>query len=278
MRVGDWLIAGVLGLIGCAPSLDSVRTTATIGSQLSTYDDVFDLGPDFCEAANVSKSPDSHCTDLRSDLQNWHAVNKALVGYAKALIAMADDSKDKNEKADISTALGSVGKVETDWKGLDENFTTGVSQGLASIASGIIGVYRRERLAKAIKETNSSLKKVVEGLDANIDDLARADGNLLAIFADTTTSVTAGDSPAAVKSGLKVSLAAVAIQVAAHRARLVDYKKAADSFVKAHDDLATHLEKLGDKDGDVELLKLIATDVVSIAKAVNTASTRNVNP
>ena len=58
---------------------------------------------------------------------------------------MADDSKDKSEKDDISTALGAASKINASWSAaLNTNITSGVSQGVASLISGIVGIYRQE--------------------------------------------------------------------------------------------------------------------------------------
>ena len=61
--------------------------------------------------------------------------------------------------------------------------------------------------------------------------------------------------------------------MAAHRAYLASYKAAIDSFAKAHDHLRKKLSGLGDRQADIELLKLIASDVVTIAKSTKLAIT-----
>lgn len=260
---------------GCAPSLASVKTTAGIGSRLTEFETAFDVGPIYCRASSaVGQPPDPNCANLQSDLANWHAVNHALVGYAAALAAMADDSKDKSEKDDITTALGSVAKLSPSWSGaLSATTTGGVSLGVSSLISGIVGVYRRERLAKTIRASNDALAAVVKGIDENIALLDRADQNILTTIDGTLSSIAVSSSPAPDKQGLALTLTAFAAEVTRHRTQLASYKTAADAFAKAHDELAKHLKGLGERKADEELLKLIATDVVNIAKGVDTALT-----
>ena len=61
-------------------------------------------------------------------------------------------------------------------------------------------------------------------------------------------------------------LSLTAANVRAQHLQLASYKKAADAFAKAHDDITKKLEHLGDRASDFELLEIIAIDVASIAK------------
>jgi hypothetical protein len=258
----------------CAPSLDSVRTTAGLGLQLSAFEGAFDVSGTYCQYANVVSQPDPQCPSLRIDADNWHAVNRALTGYAAALGAMADDSTDRNEQASIATALGAVAKLDQSWSdSLNANVTSGVSQGVSTLISGIVGVYRRERLGKTIRASNDALQAIARGIDANVTLLDRAEQNLIAQIADTISSVQIGNSPAADRSGITIALSSVATELTRHRLHLASYKAAIDAFAKAHDHLRKKLSGLGDRKADLELLKLITSDVVTIVKSAKTAIT-----
>lgn len=258
----------------CAPSLASVRTTAGLGLALSAFESAFDLAGTYCQYTDAVSTPDPKCPSLRTDAENWHAVNRALAGYAAALAAMADDSTDKNEQDSIATALGAAAQLGKPWSDvLDANVTSGVSRGVSTLISGIVGVYRRERLGKTIRDSNDALQAVARGIDENIVLLDRADLNLLATITDTISSVQIGNSPAADKLGLTIALSSVATELAAHRIYLASYKAAIDSFAKAHDHLRRKLSGLGDRKADLELLKLIATDVATIVKSAKTIIT-----
>lgn len=253
----------------CAPSLGSVRTTAGLGLQLSAFEGAFDLAGAYCHYTDVVSTPDPKCPSLQTDAENWHAVNRALVGYAAALTAMADDSTDRNEQASIATALGATAKLGKPWSDvLTANVTSGVSQGVSTLISGIVGVYRRERLGKTIRDSNDALQAVARGLDQNIMLLDRADLNLLATISDTITSIQISSSPAADRLGLTIALSSVATELTAHRVYLASYKAAIDAFAKAHDDVRRRLSGLGDRKADLELLKLIASDVATIVTSV----------
>ncbi len=268
------VIAAWLGSAACAPSLASVRTTAGLGVQLSTFEGAFDLAGTYCHYTDLVSAPDPMCPSLRKDADNWHSVNRALVGYATAFAAMANDSTDRNEQTDIATALGAAAQLGKPWSdALNPNLTAGVSQGVATLISGIVGVYRRERLGKTIRDSNDALQSVVRGVDENIALIDRADQNLLATITDTISSVQIGSSPAADRAGLTIALSSVATQLAAHRAHLASYKIAIDVFAKAHAQLRKKLSGLGDRTADLELLKLIASDAATIAKSVNAAIT-----
>lgn len=263
-----------LALAGCTPSLASVKTTAALGIQLSPFEGAFDLAGTYCSYTDVVGTPDPMCPSLRADAANWHAVNCAVVGYAAALAAMADDSTDRNEQASIATALGATAQLGKPWSdALNPNVTIGVSQGVSTLILGIVGVYRRERLGKTIRDTNAALQAVTRGIDENIALLDRADQNLQRTITDTISSVQISNSPAADKAGLTIALSSVAAEVAAHRAYLVNYKTAIDAFAKAHDDLRKKVQGLGDPKADLELLKLIATDVATIVNSAKTATT-----
>ena len=258
----------------CAPSLASVRTTAGLGLALSPFEGAFDLAEAYCRYTDAVDQPDQQCPNLRADAENWHAVNRALAGYAAALAAMADDSKDKNERDSIATALGAAAQLGKPWSDvLNANVTSGVSQGVSTLISGIVGVYRRERLGKTIRDSNEALQAVTLGIDENIRLLDRAVQNLLATITDTISSVQLSNSPAANKLGLTIALSSVATELAAHRRYLANYKATIDSFAKAHDRLRRKLSGLGDRKADLELLKLIATDVATIVKSAKTAIT-----
>jgi len=272
--MGGLVVMAWLGSAACAPSLASVRTTATLGQQAAAFEGVFDLAAIHCRYMDDARAPDPMCPQLQKDTANWHAVNRALVGYAAALAAMADDSTDRNEQTDIATALGATAQLGQPWSAaLNPNLTAGVSQGVATLISGIVGVYRRERLGETIRASNDALQAVVRGIDENIALLDRADLNLLATIADTITSIQLGNSPKADRDGLTIALHAVEVEVTAHRAALASYKIAVDVFAKAHAQLRKKLSGLGDRTADLELLKLIATDAATIAKSVRTAIT-----
>lgn len=263
-----------LALAACTPSLASVKTTAGLGVQLSAFESAFDLAGTYCSYTDVVGTPDPMCPGLRTDAANWHAVNRAMVGYAAALVAMADDSTDRNEQASITTALGAAATLGQRWSDvLNPNVTAGVSQGVSTLILGIVGVYRRERLGKTIRDTNDAIQAVTRGIDENIALLDRADQNLGRTIADTISSVQISNSPAADKAGLTIALSSVAAEVAAHRTYLANYKTAIDAFAKAHDDLRKKVEGLGDPKADLELLKLIATDVATIVNSAKTAIT-----
>jgi len=267
--VTAWLVSAA-----CAPSLVSVRTTATLGQQLSAFEGAFDLAGVHCRYTDRVSAPDPMCPQLQKDAANWHSVNRALVGYAAALAAMADDSKDRNEQTDIATALGAAAQLGKPWSdALNPNLTAGVSQGVATLISGIVGVYRRERLGKTIRDSNEALQSVVRGLDENIALIDRAEQNLVATITDTISSVQIGSSPAADRAGLTIALHSVEVELTAHRAYLASYKIAIDVFAKAHAQLRKKLSGLGDRTADLELLKLIASDAATIAKSVKTAIT-----
>jgi hypothetical protein len=269
LALAAWLVPAA-----CAPSLGSVRTTAGLGLKLGAFEGAFDLAGTYCRYTDRVSAPDPKCPSLRTDADNWHAVNRALVGYAAALAAMADDSTDKNEQASIATALGAAAQLKTSWSDvLAPNVTSGVSQGVSTLISGIVGVYRRERLGVTIRSSNDALQAVARGIAENVALLDRADRNLLATIDGTISSVQIGNSPAADKLGLTIALSSVATELTAHRLHLASYKAAIDSFAKAHDHLRKKLSGLGDPKADIELLKLIATDVATIVNSARTVMT-----
>jgi hypothetical protein len=267
-------LAAWLASAACTPSLVSVRTTGGLGLQLATFEGAFDLAGTYCRYTDTDTTQDPLCPSLDKDADNWHAVNRALVGYAQALVAMADDSTDHSEQDHIATALGAAAKLGTPWSDvLNPNVTSGVSKGVATLISGIVGVYRRERLGVTIRASNDALQAVARGLDENIVLLDRADQNLQATIAQTRTSLQLGSATAADKAGLGIALASVSAELAAHRAYLASYKAAIDAFAKAHDDVRGKVSGLGDRKADLELLKIIASDVVTIVKSTRTALT-----
>jgi len=256
----------------CAPSLVSVRTTATLGVQLAAFEGAFDLAATHCRYPDQLDTPDPLCPLLKKDTENWHSVNRALVGYAAALAAMADDSTDRNEQTDIATALGATAQLGPSWgSALNPNLAAGVSQGVATLISGIVGVYRRERLGKTIRDSNDALQAVVRGIDENIALLDRADLNLLATITATISAIQISSPPGPNRDGLTIALHSVEAELTAHRANLASYKIAIDVFAKAHAQLRKKLSGLGDRKADLELLKLIASDAVTIAKSVKAA-------
>jgi hypothetical protein len=264
---------------GCAPSLVSVKTTAGLGLQLSAFEHAFDLAGTYCHYTDLVSAPDAKCPDLQADVANWHAVNRALVGYAAALGAMADDSKHRSQQDSIATALGATAKLGEPWSNaLNANVTAGVSRGVSTLISGIVGVYRRERLGQTIRASNDALQAVARGIGENIMLLDRADRNLIATIKDTISSVQLGNSPAADKLGLTITLSSVATELAAHRVALASYKRAIDVFAKAHHDVRQKLSGLGDPKADLELLRLIASDVATIVKSVDTAFAEPATP
>jgi hypothetical protein len=276
MMIGLAAAAGVLSA-ACTPSLASVRTTSGLGVKLSEFENAFDLAGTYCHYTDLVGAADPTCPALDADVESWHAVNRALVGYAAALGAMADDSKDRSEEANIATALGASAKLGPAWSNaLNANITSGVSTGVATLISGIVGVYRRERLGGTIRDSDDALQAVAHGIDQNVLLLDRAAQNLIATIKDTISSVQAGSSPEAIKQGLTISLSSVATGLAAHRVALASYKRAIDVFAKAHHDVREKVSGLGDPTADLELLKIIATDVATIVKSVDTATTQPV--
>jgi hypothetical protein len=272
-----WL---VVWAVGCAPSLASVKVTAALGTQLSAFEGVFDLSATYCHYTDFAgtapeAAPDPLCVALDRDLENWHAVNRALVGYATALAAMADDAKDRDERDSIATALGATAQLGRPFSdAIDANIISGVSRGVATLISGIVGVYRRERLGATIRDSDEALQAIARGLGENIALLDRAEQNLITTLTDTMTSVRIGSSPAADRTGIAIALSSVAAELAVHRASLAGYKRAVDSFAKAHGDLRKKLNGLGDRKADLELLKIIAADVATITRSAKTAITR----
>jgi hypothetical protein len=267
------VLAG-LASTACPPSLGAVRATAGIGMQLSSYDGAFDQAVTYCHFSDLAGAPDPQCALLQADSENWHAVNRALVGYATALNAMADDAKDQSEQDGIATVLASTATIIKPWSSaLNANVTSGVSHGVSTLIAGILGVYRRERLGKTIKDSAEALEAVARGLDQNIALLDHATANLLATVNDTVSSIQAGTSPKADQFGLALTLRAVQAELAAHRATLAGYKATVDAFAKAHSDVKNKLSGLGDRTADLELLKLIAADVSAIVKDSRTAMT-----
>ncbi|HEY0189941.1 MAG TPA: hypothetical protein VGC42_02390, partial [Kofleriaceae bacterium] len=135
-------------------------------------------------------------------------------------------------------------------------------------------VYRRERLSRTIRDSAAAVQAIAAGLDQNIDLLDHAAQNLANVITDTLTSVQAGrTSPAADRLGLQIALAAMQLELAKHRQTLAAYKATIDSFAKAHTNLKNGLAGLGDRQADLELLKLIASDVSQIVKSTRTALT-----
>ncbi|HET9621245.1 MAG TPA: hypothetical protein VFP84_07760 [Kofleriaceae bacterium] len=271
-----WGLAVVVcaAFAACAPSLNAVKSTAGLGTQLASFESTFDVAATYCRFADLGGTPDPQCQQLQADAANWHAVNRALVGYAAALSAMADDSKDQNQQTTIATALGASAQIGKAWSNvLNANVTSGISQGVATLISGITGVYRRERLAVVIKASADAVAAVARGIDDNIALLDRAAQNLTATLGDTLTSIQLGSAPAADRLGLAFALASVKIELASHRAALASYKAAVDAFAKAHATLRNGLNGLGERKADLELSQLIATDVVQIVQSTQTALT-----
>jgi hypothetical protein len=270
-----WLaVAMATAVAACAPSLSSVKATAGLGTSLSQYESAFDVAATYCRFADLGGTPDPQCAQLATDAANWHQVNRALVGYAAALSAMADDSKDQNHQTTIATALGASAQIGKSWSdALNANVTSGVSQGVATLIAGITGVYRRERLARTIKASVEAVTAVARGIDDNITLLDHAAANLATLLGDTLTSIQLGNSPAADRLGLAFSLSSVQIELAAHRTVLTNYKAAVDAFAKAHKTLCDGLGGLGNKEADLEMSKLIANDVKQIVQNARTAIT-----
>jgi hypothetical protein len=260
---------------GCVPSLGAVRTTAGLGMQLSSYETVFDLAVTYCHYTDYINAPDPRCAGLESDLENWRSVNRALVGYAAALNAMADDMSDRSHQDTIATALGATVQLGQPFSTvIDANITSGVSTGVSTLIAGILGVYRREKLGSTIRDSDDALQAVARGISENITLLDRADQNLIMMIRDTMSSVQIGSSPAADRAGITMSLSSVQNELAAHRSYLSSYKAAIESFAKAHNQIRKKLKGLGDKKADLELLRLIASDVATITRSVKTAITR----
>jgi hypothetical protein len=268
-----WLAVAMCGAFAaCVPSLNAVKSTASLGTQLASFESTFDAAATYCGFANLGSTPDPQCQQLQADAANWHAVNRALVGYAAALSAMADDSKDQNQQTTIATALGASAQIGKSWSNvLNANVTSGISQGVATLIAGITGGYRRERLATTIAASASAVAAVARGIDDNIALLDRAAQNLTATLGDTLTSIQLGSAPAADRLGLTFALASVKLELAGHRSALASYKAAVDAFAKAHASLRKGLHGLGERQADLELSRLIATDVVQNVQSTETA-------
>jgi hypothetical protein len=239
--VAAWLVAVGVGAGGCVPSLTAVRTTAGMGMQLSAYEGAFDRTAQYCHYTDFVNAPDPQCVGLEKDLPNWHAVNRALVGYATALGAMADDASDRSQESHIATALGATVKLGAPFSGvIDASITTGVSR----------------------------------GVEENIRVLDRANENLIAMIGDTMSSIQIGNSPAADRAGMTIALSLVRDDLTAYRSYLAGYRGAVASFAKAHSHIRKKLKGLGDRKADLELLKLIAADVATITRSVKTVITK----
>src|SRR5262249_47576435 len=119
-----------------------------------------------------------------------------------------------------------------------------------------------------------ALQTLAGAINNNIDALDAAEANAMTQLDDTRKSIAdEKTATAAEKLGHAQSLRAVAATIAAHRAVLGKYKQTVTGFAKAHADTAANLAKLGDRKGDLEMLKLIATDLVTIAGGIKTATT-----
>jgi hypothetical protein len=274
-HTGWWIVAACVAVAGCVPSLAAVRTTAGLGMQLSAYEGAFDRTARYCHYTDFINTPDPQCVGLEKDLPNWHAVNRALVGYATALGAMADDASDRNQESHIATALGASVQLGEPFSGvIDASITSGVSRGVSTLIHGILGVYRRERLAATIRDSDEALQAIARGIEENTRLLDRANENLIAMIGDTMTSIQIGNSPAADRAGMTIALSLVRDELAAYRAHLATYRGAVVAFAKAHSHIRKKLNGLGDRKADLELLKLIAADVVAITKSVKTVINR----
>lgn len=248
---------------GCV-SFASVKQTATIGGQLSSQENVFDTAPAFCRIANTKPEPDPACAQLESDLKNWHKVNRSLVAYAKALNAMADDSKDKSYKDDISTMLGGASKVGTWSTYLNSDVTKGISTGVDTLIQSITGLYRRDELKQTIKDNDVHIQKIATGFDQEIDLLTAVDENIKKVSDEGAKIIgVPGASPE--KDAMRISYLQLSMAVGANKVELANYKKTIDAFAKAHHDLKEHINNVGDWRGDLKVLRVITKDVSTIA-------------
>ncbi|HEY4240778.1 MAG TPA: hypothetical protein VGM88_13240 [Kofleriaceae bacterium] len=255
-----WILWAALGCAACRPvSLGAVKATAGIGSSLGGFADAFDREVIYCQT-----EPSPACATLEKDVATWRVVNGVLVGYAAALSAMADDSSDKDQTQAVATAIAALGATDPTWKAaLNDNVSAGVSDGTNKLIAGIIGVYRRERLSSTIEASAAPLDDVVEKLVREIGVMDQLDGVLLDRIAETRAALGAEHAD---KRAFEITLTLARADVAAHRARLGEYKAAALAFAKAHDVLRKGLKGLGDKKADLELLKQISNTVSAIAK------------
>jgi len=256
-----WIVWAA-SVAACSPvSLGAVKATAGIGSSLGGYADAFDREIVYCQTA-----PSAACATLEKDVATWRAVNSVLVGYAAALSAMADDSKDKDQTKDVATAIAALGSTDPAWKAaLNDNVSAGVSDGTNKLIAGIIGVYRRERLSVTIEASAAALDDVADKLAHEIAVMAALDDELLARIGDTRDALGAEHAD---RRALEIALTFARADVTAHRARLGEYKATVLSFAKAHDVLR---KGLGAKKADLEILKEIASTVSAINKDVKLA-------
>jgi hypothetical protein len=270
-----WRLSLVLLLVilvtGCV-SFASVKQTATIGVQLSSQENVFDTAPAFCRIASTNTGDDPNCDRIESDLENWHKVNRVLVAYAKALNAMADDSKEKSYKDDISTMLGAASKVGTWSTFLTSNVTGGISAGVDALIHSTTSLYQRAELKSAIEKNDVHIQNIATGFDLGIAAFGAVDQNIQA-WADTAQeSIGAfGESPKS--DAMKIAYRHLSMAIGANRLELANYKKAIDAFAKAHHDLKEHINNVGDRAGDLEVLQVITKDVSTIFAGINKALT-----
>lgn len=248
-------------------SFASVKQTASIGAKLAAYETAFDLAPTSCAAGG---SEPEVCDGLRADLRNWHKVNRALVGYAAALSAMADDSKDVSYKNDISALLGSASHLGGWTSSINSNVQKGAGDGVDALVNVITGTYRRDKLKDAIRANNAHVQSIATAIEMNAKYFEAADANLLATIQATANAVTGMDPFGA---GLRFSLRISATAIDNDKTAIIAYRKAVEAFAKAHDDLEKRIENVGDYKRDAEVLNEIAKDVATILGAAVTATT-----
>lgn len=270
-RLGLTLLLLVSLVTGCV-SFASVKQTATLGEQLSSQENVFDTAPVLCriERQKEKIADLSMCEQLQQDLENWHKVNRSLVAYAKALDAMADDSKDKSYKDNVSTTLGAASKVGSWSKFLNKSVTDGVSNGVDALIQMITSFYRRDELKQAIESRDPYIQNIKNGFEMQIQLLDEAAKNM-----QTEASTVLKEEiqkEGAEQAAMRIAYLQWVMAVGIHRTELANYKKAIDAFANAHHDLKENIKKVGST-GDLEVLQLITQNAGKILSSSATAMT-----
>jgi hypothetical protein len=252
-------------LSGCGPSLESVKMTAGLGTQLSAHADAFDNLAGLCALANNGTSIDSHCEDLFTDRQLLRPVTNAIVAYANALAAMADDSNEPDYTSNVSATLQAVAKLPA-----TSGLSAGVIKGTSGIANAILRLsadgYRREHLGEAIRSTNDIWKDVRTKMDALTKADLSAMNSIKTMLLNNALALNNALSPSNVAMRFSELDAITAVE--ASMTKLQAYQKSIDDFVAAHDELNKKVDTLGDADTDKELLKEILNDVGPVVASI----------
>jgi hypothetical protein len=184
---------------------------------------------------------------------------------------MADDSKDKSYKNDISTLLGAAGKIDTWSTFLPTNVATGVSTGVDALVHLIFSTYRRAELKQTIEKNDTHIQNIAVGFDQVIAAIDEADHNIQTTAETALSTIDPGVSPE--NDAMRIAYMHLSMAVGYNRTELRNYKKAIAAFAKAHHDLKEHISKVGDRTGDLEVLQMIANDVITIYASIDNAVT-----